>query len=197
MSIVISGDNQTITASDIVGSTSGLITRNTITADSSDTFDTANNIILAAYGIDNGSYTGNSISIIIFNDSNFTITLGPGTGITMKPVASDKILPQTTRNYIFSITGTSLANMFLVSSGTGANNSGITLGNAQVLIGDTDCIATGQTIQSTQMFNTVYNKIERSEQNALMVPIVFNSPYVKYPFKDHQIEHINFPKEKW
>jgi hypothetical protein len=47
------------------------------------------------------------------------------------------------------------------------------------------------TIQSTQMFNTVYNKIERAEQNALMVQVTINSPYIKYPFTEHQIEKIN------
>ncbi len=47
------------------------------------------------------------------------------------------------------------------------------------------------TIQSAKMFNTVYNKIERAEQNALMVHVVINSPYIKYPFTEYQIEQIN------
>lgn len=47
------------------------------------------------------------------------------------------------------------------------------------------------TIQSTQMFNTVYTKIERSERNAILIPVVLHSPYVKHPFTDYQVEQIN------
>lgn len=47
------------------------------------------------------------------------------------------------------------------------------------------------TIQSTQMLNTVYTRIERSEQNATMVNVTFCNPYVKHPFTDHQINQIN------
>jgi hypothetical protein len=47
------------------------------------------------------------------------------------------------------------------------------------------------TIQSTQMFNTVYATITRSEQNIQMIPVTFINPYIKYPFTDPQIEKIN------
>ncbi len=46
-------------------------------------------------------------------------------------------------------------------------------------------------IQSAHMFNTVYTKITRSEQNAMLVPIEMVNPYIKYPFSDLQIEKIN------
>ncbi len=47
------------------------------------------------------------------------------------------------------------------------------------------------TIQSTQMFNTIYTKIERSERNAILVRLVLNNPYTKHPFTDYQVEQIN------
>jgi hypothetical protein len=46
------------------------------------------------------------------------------------------------------------------------------------------------TIQSKQLFNTVYNKITRSEQN-MTIDIIYSSPYIKYSFTKDQIEKIN------
>ncbi len=47
------------------------------------------------------------------------------------------------------------------------------------------------TIQSTQMFNTVYNKIIRTEQNAPVIKVELICPYYKYPFTKEQIDKIN------
>ena len=47
------------------------------------------------------------------------------------------------------------------------------------------------TIQSTQMFNTVYNKITRMEQNAPVIKVENICPYYKYPFTQEQIDKIN------
>ncbi len=41
------------------------------------------------------------------------------------------------------------------------------------------------------MFNTVYNKIMRTEQNAPVINVELVCPYYKYPFTKEQIDKIN------
>lgn len=47
------------------------------------------------------------------------------------------------------------------------------------------------TLQSAQMFNTVYNKIVRTEQMAPVIKVELVCPYFKYPFTKEQIDKIN------
>ena len=68
----------------------------------------------------------------------------------------------------------------LLTSGTLSGIVSTTLGSDDVRF-----------IQATQMFNTVYNRVTRSEQNAMLVPISLESPYIKYPFTQEQIDKIN------
>jgi len=138
---IIPGNNITITAAQIVSSTSNLIIR-TPTANSSDTLDTASNIILAFYGLNDNTYDGDSFSLQIYNNSTFTITLNSGTGITMFPVSIDQIAPQTSRIYSFVKTSGSTMDMYLDSSGTAYNQSGLNLANNRVFVGNSNNIAT-------------------------------------------------------
>jgi hypothetical protein len=138
---IIPGNNVTITAAQIVGSTSSLIIR-TPTANSSDTLDTASNIILAFYGVNDGTYDGDSFDLDIYNDSSFIITLNPGSGITMNPTPTDQILPQTTRTYTFVKTSGSTMDIYLRSSGTAYDQSGLNLTNNRIFVGNSINIAT-------------------------------------------------------
>ncbi len=47
------------------------------------------------------------------------------------------------------------------------------------------------TLQSAQMFNTIYNKIVRTEQTAPVIKVELVCPYFKYPFTKEQIDKIN------
>jgi hypothetical protein len=47
------------------------------------------------------------------------------------------------------------------------------------------------TLQSAQMFNTIYNKIIRTEQTAPLIKVELICPYFKYSFTQEQIDKIN------
>lgn len=142
MTAVISGNNKVIDSISINLSASGLIIRDSITADSNDTFDTASNIINECFGSDVNDFNGNTSYISILNNSNFTINLSGGSGITLKPSSIDKILPKTIRNYTFVKTGISLADIYISGSGTAYGDTGIYLNNSNVIVGNSSNIGT-------------------------------------------------------
>lgn len=149
----IPGNNVTLTAAQIVGSTSSLIVR-TPTANSNDTLDTASNIILTFYGLNDSTYDGDSFYLEIYNDSLFSITLNPGTGITMYPTSVDLILPQIVRTYIFIKTSGSTLNMYLTSSAVAYNQTGTTLAQNNIFVGNSSNIATAVPMSGDATINS-------------------------------------------
>lgn len=74
MSTIISGDNIAYTSSQLVSANGNTIIRDSLTANSADTFPSATTIINSFLGVINTSYNGNAFTITIVNESNFTIT---------------------------------------------------------------------------------------------------------------------------
>ena len=74
MSTIISGDNVAYTSSQLVSANGNTIIRDSLTANSADTFPSATTIINSFLGVINASYNGNAFTITIVNESNFTIT---------------------------------------------------------------------------------------------------------------------------
>ena len=101
---VISGENITLNALDIFNIQSGIVIRN-ITASSNDTLDTANNFAQLYMGGFDPANDGSSFSFIIYNtNATNSITLFPGTGMTINPLnslANDTIPPNHSRRYHF------------------------------------------------------------------------------------------------
>jgi hypothetical protein len=140
MSYIISGNNVTITAGAIVNS--NVIERSSLTADSNDILDNADNIILASVGVLDPIYAGDKIVISIYNNSIFTITLNTGTGTTMYPASTDTILPQTVSTYSLIQVGSSNLKIYLLNRGNSKNVSGLGLLNNRIFVGNSAGIAT-------------------------------------------------------
>jgi hypothetical protein len=140
----ISGNNYTYLGTDLANALGFLITR-IPTATSTDTLPTAANLILAYVGSNDAANNGQSFGVSIFNNSSFTITLNTGTGITFTGISSDTILPQATRTYTFVQTAVSTISCYIVGGAPNApsTNTGITLANNNILVGNASSIATG------------------------------------------------------
>ena len=139
---VVSGNNITLTASDIASSNANYIIR-TPTADSNDTFDTANNLLLEFFGEDSANFIGSSFSFSIYNKSSFTITMNPEVGDTICPVSPDLILPQTIRSYTAVQTAVGTVELLVTAAASAPNNTDISLTDGNVLIGSSVGIASG------------------------------------------------------
>jgi hypothetical protein len=140
----ISGNNYTYVGTDLANALGYLITR-IPTANSSDTLPTATDIITAFVGSNVAANNGQSFTVSIFNNSAFTITLNTGVGVTFTGISSDTILPQATRTYTFLQTAVSTISCYIIGAAPTApsTNTGITLNNNNILVGNTSNIATG------------------------------------------------------
>lgn len=105
---VISGDNYTYTVDDFYTNKDNVITRQGLTADSTDTTPTATSIISRANGI-----VGFEFYFSIFNSSaSFDITLQPGIGFTMVPGPTDTIGADVVKRYWVVITSGTTCNIY-------------------------------------------------------------------------------------
>lgn len=123
-----------ITASEIIGSPSGLVIKSPI-ADTSYTLDTATNIILAYFGIQSNDYNNNSFSMAIYNNSSFIMTIQAGSGITLFPNTDSTVLPNSSNQFIIIQTSSITLSIYLVGSSS-SGNSGILLPNNQIIVGN-------------------------------------------------------------
>lgn len=167
MAAYINGDNQVIDASSISLSNTGIIVRDLLTTNSSDTLDTAHNIILDLYGVDTNDFDGNTNYINILNNTDYIITLNPGTGITMMTEPTDKIMPKTVRSYLFIKTGISLADVYVASSGTGINDTGLYITDGNIIVGNASNIANGVTLSGDA---TIVNSGVITLSNTSVIP---------------------------
>jgi hypothetical protein len=148
----VSGNDVTISAVDIVGSTQGLIIR-IPTANSSDTLDTASSIILAYFGVNTNDYDGDSINLKLYNDSPYIITLSPGTGITLFPTNNDTILPQASHTYLLIKTSGTTLDCYTTSNSNAPNTTGISLASGNIITGSTLNIGTEVTMSGDATIN--------------------------------------------
>jgi hypothetical protein len=175
MAAYINGDNQVIDAASISLSNAGIIVRDSLTANSNDTLDTAENIILDLFGINDISLVGNASFINILNNSDYIITLGPGTGIIIKPEIADKLLPKTIRSYVFIITGVSLADVFLYGSGSGINDTGLYVNNGSIIVGNSNNIGKVVPVSGSA---TLANTGTLTLSNTGVIPGIYVSPTI-------------------
>jgi len=102
---LIPGNNITLLAADLIVITSNLILR-TISAASTDTFDSATNFVQNYIGVLDPVFNGHSFKFTIYNTSTeFSITLNMGEDMLINPIYSalsvDTIPPDSSRTYNF------------------------------------------------------------------------------------------------
>lgn len=129
-----------ITASEIVGGPNGLIVKSPIT-DTLYTLDTANNIIIANFGVQSSDNNNNSFFMTIYNNSSFIISVAPGTGITLFPNSNSTILPNTSNQFLIVQTSSTTLSIYLIGSSS-SGTSGIVLPNNQIIVGNSLGIGT-------------------------------------------------------
>lgn len=133
----LAGNNVTYTAADLVDCIGALLIR-TPTATSSDVMPTATNLITLFTGSSSASNNGQTMSVSIYNNSAFVITVATNTGITFSPISSDTILPGVIRTYnIIQVTATTV---IVYPIGTAPSDpeadTGITLATNHILVGN-------------------------------------------------------------
>jgi len=109
---LIAGNNLTLNAAELVSVPSQLFLRS-ITADSTDTLDTATNFVQNYIGVVDPNFNGYSFTFSIYNTStSYSITLNLGTGMAINPDFSnlnvDTIPPDSSRIYTFVQTSAEL-----------------------------------------------------------------------------------------
>lgn len=122
----------TITAAQLSNAAGGLITVSPV-ANTSYVFDSGTNIQNAIYGEAAGVYTGNSFTITLYNDSAFQITVGAGSGNTLKPSTSTTLFSQVAGQFLFVYTAGGQESVYLA----GVNDIGtIRLTQNKILVGN-------------------------------------------------------------
>jgi hypothetical protein len=133
----LSGNNVTYTAADLVDCIGALLIR-TPTATSADVMPTATNLITLYTGSSSASNNGQTMTVSIYNNSAFVITVATNTGITFSPISSDTILPGVIRTY--NIIQTTATTVIVYPIGTApsdpAVDTGLTLATNNVFVGD-------------------------------------------------------------
>jgi hypothetical protein len=143
---VTNGLDLDYTADQLVGANGSTILRRGFTGDSKDRFPSTQDLITAEFG-DALSSVGQSFSVTIANDTtNDKIILSMGEGQVLLPSSSflvnqDIILSGTAKTYLFVVQSSTTASVFLQSSAVGFNKTGLVLGSANLLVGDSDNVA--------------------------------------------------------
>lgn len=142
---VISGNNYTYTGT-VLNNSIGYLIQRTPTANSSDTLPTAAELILAYVGVQDASNNGQSLTISVYNNSAFTITMNPNTGLTFINSLTDTILPQAVRTYTFVQTSATAIVAYIIGAApvvVSQTNTNISLTSGSILVGNSSNIASG------------------------------------------------------
>jgi hypothetical protein len=151
----ISGNNITLTASNLVDSIGGLIQR-IITTNSTDTLPTAANIITAFTGSNISGNIGQSFTFTIYNNSSFLLTITTSTGVSLiDGTTTDVVSPECTRVYTVIQTAVSTVMIYMLGNGTVSpeTNTDIYLADGKILVGNTSNIATSTTLAAGSGIN--------------------------------------------
>jgi len=101
---IITGNNITLLASQTVSIPSNFIIRTIGGAPSNDTFDSAENLVLAYIGDIDPANNNYAFTFTVYNsDATSSITMNPGTDVTINPVnplTTDTIPPGSARIYL-------------------------------------------------------------------------------------------------